>query len=134
MSSTQPLTLGDLQGLGVEVLKAVGPKRKDALETLEISSVLDLLQTYPRRWIDRTNEARISDIEVGVDSLVLVKVINVRSVRTKTKKMMVNVSTGDGSGKLSVTFLINHGARSNLSQGCKSRYLENQRCATDIYK
>ena len=104
MSSTQPLTLGDLQGLGVEVLKAVGPKRKDALETLEISSVLDLLQTYPRRWIDRTNEARISDIEVGVDSLVLVKVINVRSVRTKTKKMMVNVSTGDGSGKLSVTF------------------------------
>lgn len=86
MSSTQPLTLGDLQGLGVEVLKAVGPKRKDALETLEISSVLDLLQTYPRRWIDRTNEARISDIEVGVDSLVLVKVINVRSVRTKTKK------------------------------------------------
>ncbi len=104
MSSTQPLTLGDLQGLGVEILKDVGPKRKDALETLEISSVLDLLQTYPRRWIDRTNEARISDIEVGVDSLVLVKVINVRSVRTKTKKMMVNVSTGDGSGKLSVTF------------------------------
>lgn len=104
MSSTQPLTLGDLQGLGVEILKDVGPKRKDALETLEISSVLDLLQTYPRRWIDRTNEARISDIEVGVDSLVLVKVINVRSVRTKSKKMMVNVSTGDGSGKLSVTF------------------------------
>ena len=104
LSSTQPLTLGDLQGLGVEVLKAVGPKRKDALETLEISSVLDLLQTYPRRWIYRTNEARISDIEVGVDSLVLVKVINVRSVRTKSKKMMVNVSTGDGSGKLSVTF------------------------------
>lgn len=104
MSSTQPLTLGDLQALGVEILKDVGPKRKDALETLEISSVLDLLQTYPRRWIDRTNEARISDIEVGVDSLVLVKVINVRSVRTKSKKMMVNVSTGDGSGKLSVTF------------------------------
>jgi len=104
LSSTQPLTLGDLKALGVEILKDVGPKRKDALETLEISSVLDLLQTYPRRWIDRTNEARISDIEVGVDSLVLVKVINVRSVRTKTKKMMVNVSTGDGSGKLSVTF------------------------------
>ena len=104
MNSAKPLTLGDLQGLGVEILKDVGPKRKDALETLGISSVLDLLQTYPRRWIDRTNEARISDIEVGVDSLVLVKVINVRSVRTKTKKMMVNVSTGDGSGKLSVTF------------------------------
>ena len=104
LSSTQPLTLGDLKALGVEILKDVGPKRKDALETLEISSVLDLLQTYPRRWIDRTNEARISDIEVGVDSLVLVKVINVRSVRTKSKKMMVNVSTGDGSGKLSVTF------------------------------
>ena len=117
MSSTQPLTLGDLKGLGVEILKDVGPKRKDALETLEISSVLDLLQTYPRRWIDRTNEARISDIEVGVDSLVLVKVINVRSVRTKSKKMMVNVSTGDGSGKLSVTFFNQPWRAKQLEQG-----------------
>ncbi|MSO59126.1 MAG: ATP-dependent DNA helicase RecG [Ilumatobacteraceae bacterium] len=104
MSSTQPLTLGDLKNLGVEVLKDVGDKRKAALETLGIISVLDLIQTYPRRWIDRTNEARISDIVLGVDSLVLVKIINVRSFRTKSRKMMVNVSTGDGSGKLSVTF------------------------------
>ncbi len=104
LNNPQPLTLRDLDKLGVEVLKDVGDKRKSALATLGIISVLDLIQTYPRRWIDRTNEARVSDIVAGVDCLVLVDVLNVRSIRTKSRKMMVNVNTGDASGKLSLTF------------------------------
>jgi len=27
-----------------------------------IATVLDLLTIYPRRWVDRTNEARVSDL------------------------------------------------------------------------
>ena len=34
--------------------------------------MLDLLTTYPRRWVDRTNEARISDLVPGQEALVLV--------------------------------------------------------------
>ena len=36
--------------------------------------MLDLLTTYPRRWVDRTNEARIADLVPGEEALVLVTV------------------------------------------------------------
>ena len=34
--------------------------------------MLDLVTTYPRRWVDRTNEARIADLVPGEEALVLV--------------------------------------------------------------
>ena len=43
--------------------------------------MLDLLTTYPRRWVDRTNEARIADLVAGHEALVLV---TVRSVTKRT--------------------------------------------------
>ena len=104
MDVARPLTYRELAELSVERIKGVGEKRKDALENFGISSVLDLLQTYPRRWVDRTNEARIADVVVGVDAMVLVEVRSVVSRRIKGNRVMVNVNTGDGTGRLSLTF------------------------------
>ena len=56
-----PLSLRDLDAIGVGRLRDVGRKRATALTAMEINSVLDLLQHYPRRYIDRTNQARIAD-------------------------------------------------------------------------
>lgn len=99
-----PLTYRELSELSVERIKSVGEKRKDALENFGISSILDLLQTYPRRWVDRTNEARIADIVLGVETMVLVEVRSVATRRIKGNRVMVNVNTGDGTGRLSLTF------------------------------
>ncbi len=68
------ITLRDLANIPVERLKGVGPKKQAALEQVGIDNVLDLVTTYPRRWVDRTNEARIADLVPGEEALVLVTV------------------------------------------------------------
>ena len=102
--SNDPLTLRDLDQLGLERIKGVGPKTLTALEAFDVRSVLDLLETYPRRYVDRTNMATIADLVAGVPSLVMVRVVSVNSMRTRNGKVMVTVNTTDDMNKLTVTF------------------------------
>ena len=102
--SNSPLTLRDLDELGLERIKGIGEKSKKALESFGISSVLDLLETYPRRYIDRSNMATLSTMELGVESLVMVRVVQSKSMRTKNGRVMVTVTVGDDTGKMSLTF------------------------------
>lgn len=102
--SNEPLTLRDLDQIGVDRIKGVGEKSQAALESFGITSILDLLETYPRRYVDRTNLASIDRVELGVDTLIMARVENVNSIRTKTKKIMVTARVSDGTGKMSLTF------------------------------
>ena len=96
--------LAQLAGIPVTELKGVGPERAKALSTLGLESVLDLLTHYPRRYLDRTKEARIADLHVDEEATVLVKVVRTSSRRTKTGKGMVTSDVTDGSGHLRITF------------------------------
>jgi ATP-dependent DNA helicase RecG len=69
-----------------------------------VASVLDLLTTYPRRWVDRTNEARVRDLAPGAEALVLVSVISARKRPLRGRRSMVEVVVGDESGRLHVVF------------------------------
>jgi ATP-dependent DNA helicase RecG len=102
----RPLTLGDFAGMDLERLKGVGEKKAAALEAVGITNVLDLLTYYPRRWIDRTNEARIADLRVGEEALVLVEVRSITSRRTRSRppKVLVTADVSDSSGHLRATF------------------------------
>ena len=93
--SDAPLTLRDLDGLGLERIKGVGDKKKAALEDFGIHSVLDLLETYPRRYIDRSNLATIRGDEQGVDVVLMVRVVSVRSFRTRNGRAMVTATVDD---------------------------------------
>ena len=99
-----PLTLRELDAIGVDRLRGVGDKKLAALDELGIESVYDLLSFYPRRWVDRSNEARVSDLEPGKEALVLVAVRSVAKRITKNRKTMVTAVVGDTSGRLSVVF------------------------------
>ncbi|MDX2380889.1 MAG: OB-fold nucleic acid binding domain-containing protein, partial [Acidimicrobiia bacterium] len=98
------ITLRDLTAIPVGRLKGVGDKRAAALESLGIDNVFDLLTTYPRRWVDRSNEARIADLEVGEEALVLATVRTVRQRRTRNRRSMVEVNVGDLTGRIDVVF------------------------------
>ena len=96
--------LGQLAAIPVTQLEGVGDKRAESLAKLDVRTVLDLLTYYPRRYLDRTNERRIDELDVGEEAMVLatVKAVSVR--RTKSHKTMVTVDLTDGSGFLRATF------------------------------
>ena len=101
---TGKITLSDLADIDVEALKGVGEKRKESLAEYGITNVLELLMNYPRKWVDRTNEARVSDLVVGQEALVIVEVRKVSKFTTKNRRTVVTIQVGDESGRLTAVF------------------------------
>jgi len=99
-----PLSFRDLDAIAVERLKNLGTKRAAALAELEIRSVLDLLQHYPRRYLDRTRQARIVDLMVDEEVFVVARVERSVSRRTRRRQRLVGVVISDGSGRLRLVF------------------------------
>ncbi len=98
------IALRELQAIPVERLKGVGDKKQASLREVGVLTVLDLLTTYPRRWVDRTNEARVSDLVPGREALVLVTVRSVSKRTMRNRRTMIEVQVGDGSGRLHIVF------------------------------
>jgi ATP-dependent DNA helicase RecG len=96
--------LSQLAHLPVTELKGVGESRAGALAKVGVRNVLDLLTYYPRRYIDRTNQARLSDLDVGEEATVLVTVVRTSARRTRNGKSLVTADVTDGSGHLRVSF------------------------------
>jgi ATP-dependent DNA helicase RecG len=99
-----PRPLGNLAEVPVTKLSGVGPKAADGLAKLDVASVLDLLTTYPRRYLDRTREARLEDLAVGEEATVLVEVLSVSARPTRNRRKLVQVEVGDGRSRLRITF------------------------------
>jgi len=115
--SNSPITLRELDQLDLERIKGIGPKTKPAIEEFGIHSVLDLLETYPRRYIDRTNMSTLRDLQLGVEAMVMVKVLSCQSIRTRNGRAMVTATVGDSTGKLSLTFFNQAWRERQLTQG-----------------
>ncbi len=99
-----PLSLRDLDEIPVDRLKGVGDKRRDSLALVEIATVFDLLTHYPRRYIDRTREARLADVLVGEEAMVVAEVHKVDSRRLGNRRHLVQVDVRDDSGRLRLSF------------------------------
>ncbi|MGH9182196.1 MAG: DEAD/DEAH box helicase, partial [Acidimicrobiales bacterium] len=107
--------LAQLALIPVAELNGVGPKKAEALASLELHNVLDLLTHYPRRYVDRTRQARIADLKKGDEALVLATVKRVQSRRTRQRRALVEVDVFDGSSYLKCVF---------FNQPWRSRQLE----------
>ena len=99
-----PRRLVDLNEIGVDQLRHVGPKREKALATIGIDTVFDLLTTYPRRYLDRTRRVDVADLAVGEEAAVWASVVRVRSRRTRQGRSLVEVRVADEGGSLDVVF------------------------------
>ena len=98
------LAFRDLAEIDVGRLKGVGEKKRVSLASIGVDTLLDLVTFYPRRWVDRSNEARIADLVAGEEALVLATVRSVTKRVTRNRRTMVNVNVGDGSGRMEVVF------------------------------
>ncbi len=110
-------TLEFLRNTPVEVLKGVGPKRLEGLKHFEVHNVLDLLMTYPRRYLDRTKEGRIRDLAEGTQAMVLGTVGNVSQSKSRNGKSLVKVVVRDSSGSMVCTFFNQPWRARQLTEG-----------------
>ncbi len=99
-----PLTLRDLRGIDLGRLRGVGAALEARLADMELRTVLDLLQHYPRRWIDRTKRVDIASLEVGEEATVIAEVRSIHGRRTRNRRALVEAVVHDGSSLLNVTF------------------------------
>jgi len=100
-----PRSLQALDEKLVTELDAVSPKVAELLAKAEVHTVLDLLMLYPRRWVDRSREARIADLAPGEEGLVMATVRAVRLVPTRGRgRPRVEVVVHDGTASMTVTF------------------------------
>ena len=110
-------SMGFLARTSVGELKGVGPKSVEALEEMGISTVLDLICHYPRRYLDRTQQASLANMVPGEQAVVLASVRRTSSRPLRGRRRLVEVDVHDGTGWLRCTFFNQPWRERQLSEG-----------------
>ena len=114
---TEPISLRELDAISVDRLQGVGEQRRASLEEVQIHSVFDLLTHYPRRYIDRSHEAKLVDVRPGQQVMVVGDIESVTSRRTRNRKSIVEASLSDETGSLKLVFFNQAWRSKQLDQG-----------------
>jgi len=98
------VTLARLAEIPVTELRGIGPERAEALrDAFGIETVLDLITHYPRRYLDQTRMATISELRAGDQVWVYGRVVSSNVVRNRGKARL-ELRITDGSGSMRVSF------------------------------
>ncbi len=91
-----------LNAMPVRYLKGIGPKREKQFNAAGVFSVEDLLYYFPRRYEDRTNFSRISQLEEGKVYTLKAKVMarGGRNSFRRRKFSIVEIAVQDETGVL----------------------------------
>ncbi|HET7234836.1 MAG TPA: ATP-dependent DNA helicase RecG [Actinomycetota bacterium] len=85
-------------------LRTKGDPASEVLAGIGIERVRDLLHHYPRRYIDRSQVARIGGLKIGSSATVIARVKKVAKRQTRNRRSMVTITLYDGSGYLDLAF------------------------------
>jgi ATP-dependent DNA helicase RecG len=83
----------------IQYIKGVGPKRANALESLNIFTIKDLLYYFPRKYVDRTSLSTIGSIREGEEVNLVGRVKSVSLKRMK-KGNFVTSTVADHTGSV----------------------------------
>jgi ATP-dependent DNA helicase RecG len=97
-------TLRSLDALDIDTLRTLRPKKAEALRAFGVSTILDLVTTFPRRHIDRTRRAEVADLAVGDEAVVLAQVERSALVPGRRGRARVELKVADESGTMKVVF------------------------------
>jgi ATP-dependent DNA helicase RecG len=97
-------TLRDLAAIPVSRLSGVSPRLETRLAQIPIRTILDLLQHYPRRYLDRTKRSEIAELRVGEEATVFAEVRKIASRRLRGNRTLVEAIVYDGTSYLYLTF------------------------------
>ncbi|MFH1281993.1 MAG: ATP-dependent DNA helicase RecG [Candidatus Omnitrophota bacterium] len=91
-----------MQNTSIQYLKGIGPKRAKSFQAKSVKTIEDLFYYFPRRYEDRTNFAKISDLKEGQIYTIKVQVLAAGQRNSwRRKRLSITQATlGDKSGKI----------------------------------
>ncbi len=93
-----------LENIDVAWVKGVGPKLALVFKKLGISTVAQLLEYYPRKYINYQGAVKIRDLKIGDEVCIFARVKSVGAYSTRNRLTVLNVTLEDSTGTLGVTF------------------------------
>lgn len=89
----------------VSVLKGVGPGRQKLLEDAGLFTVRDLLEVFPRSYLDMTRVVPISDLDTQNEGLIRAELIaEPRNIHTRGRFTLTQAKARDESGVISLVW------------------------------
>jgi ATP-dependent DNA helicase RecG len=80
----------------VQYVRGVGPARAEALRSVNVESVEDLLLYAPRRYVDRRRCTAIADLREGESATVLVEVLAAGLAKGRRPRFVARLTDGSG--------------------------------------
>ena len=87
----------------LQSIKGVGPARADALSTIGVHTVSDLLHYYPRKHLDRTTVTPISKLKRDKEATIIGKV-KAADMRRGKRRQYFQAILSDGKGMMTLTW------------------------------
>jgi ATP-dependent DNA helicase RecG len=79
-----------------EFLKGVGPRRAEALRSMNIETLRDLLEFRPRRYLDHSDIRYIRDINPDEDVTVMGEIVSKQLIRFGKRRLIIRIHDGTG--------------------------------------
>ena len=112
-------TLAYLSTVPVQKVKGLSGKRGKDLAEAGVGSVADLLMHAPRRYIDRSTEAKLSDVPIGQEVTVIASVQKVSTRRPRRNLVIVEAQMTDGTAPLKAVWFNQAFRARQLSEGAE---------------
>ncbi len=111
----------DIDEIDVAFVKGVGPKLAAIFNKLSIFTVKDLLEYYPKRYVDYEGRTKIKNLEEGTSVCIFGTLKKVECYTAKNKLTVMKLSIADGTGVLNIA-LFYKAANRRMLEHYKSQY------------
>ena len=88
----------------VKFLKGVGEYRAKLLKKLGIETILDMMEYFPRAYIDRNSNVKIAEIENDSNVALVAKILDVYEQAYGSNKKKLHAIVSDGTDSLMLTW------------------------------
>ena len=94
----------DISEIDVQFVKGVGPKTAPLFNKLGIYTVKDLLEYYPKRYVDYQGRVKIANLKIGEQVTVFATIKKVSAYLTLRRLTVLNLILNDGTGEITLSF------------------------------
>ena len=93
-----------LDTISISTIKKIGPKREKILNGVGLNTISDLLNYYPRKYIDRQTITKIRDFTENSAEITIIVKLYSKKIFKKGNREILNISFTDGSGVVSAVW------------------------------